>query len=495
MTPVTETITSARLILPIAITFVAPFLIWLNIKNDNRREACSFIASILTFLAVLSMVPAVLDGKILKYTLFTLMPGVTVSFCADGLAMIFGLLSSCLWIFTTAYNIGYMRGLKEHAQTRYYFCFAVAIFGAQGVAFSANIFTMYLFYEIITVFTYILVGHHQDEEGYYGARKYMVYLTGAAKLFLLPAMILTYVLCGTLDFHLGDISKGMFPADANPTLVTITYCLFFVGLGKAAVMPWHNWLPGAMVAPTPVSALLHAVAVVKAGVYCVSRVILSGFGVDTMHNLGLGIPTAYFVAFTILAASIIAITKDDLKAMLAFSTVSQLSYIIIGVAMLTPMAVQGGLVHIAHHGFSKITLFYTAGAIFVATGTRSIRQMRGLGRRMPWTFAAFALASLSMIGLPPVCGFVSKWYLINGAMNIGQWILFSALLLSTALNVGYFVPVIFGAFFRRPVVDVAQYKEASLAMVVPLFATAIISVLLGLYPQVFMNFVNIFGKF
>ncbi len=299
----------------------------------------------------------VLKGNIYTYTLFELLPGIKVSFYADGLSMIFALISSFLWFFATSYNIGYMRSLGEHAQTRYYFCFALAIFGAQGVALSGNVFTLYLFYEIITIFTYPLVAHHQDEEAYSGARKYIVYLMGTSKLFLLPAMILTYVLAGTLDFRLGDIGPGIFPADVDSFWITVTYFLYIFGLAKAAIMPLHNWLPSAMVAPTPVSALLHAVAVVKAGVFSISRIILSVFGLETMQHFNLGIPTAYLAAFTIVVASLIALTKDDLKARLAYSTVSQLSYIVLGVAMLTPMAVTGGIAHIAHHAFSKITLF------------------------------------------------------------------------------------------------------------------------------------------
>ncbi|WP_320008585.1 monovalent cation/H+ antiporter subunit D family protein [Maridesulfovibrio sp.] len=497
MTVSTEFITSARVLIPLGITFVAPFLIWFFRENINRREAVSIWAGILTFLSVASMVPDVLDGKIIEYTLFTLFPGVKVSFAADGLAFVFALIASFLWVFATSYNIGYMRSLNEHAQTRYYFCFAVAIFGAVGVAFSGNIFTLYLFYEIISVFTYPLVAHHQDDEGFSGARKYMVYLMGTSKLFLLPAMVMTYVLCGTLDFHLGDVAQGIFPPDADPTLVTVTYVLYIAGLAKAALMPFHNWLPSAMVAPTPVSALLHAVAVVKAGVFSVSRVILSGFGVDLMDKLGLGLPTAYLAAFTIITASLIALTKDDIKARLAYSTVSQLSYIIIGVAMLTPDAVQGGLMHIAHHAFSKITLFFGAGSIYVATHLKKISLMDGLGRRMPWTFGAFAVASLSMIGVPPVCGFATKWYLVKGAVSIGQWGLLVALLASTLLNAGYFGPIVYRAFFKAPAAgaNIEQYKEAPLCMVIPLCTTAAISVWLGLYPQTFLNFINVFGKF
>jgi multicomponent Na+:H+ antiporter subunit D len=279
--------------------------------------------------------------------------------------------------------------------------------------------------------------------------------------------------------------------------VSITFFLYLAGLAKAAIMPLHNWLPSAMVAPTPVSALLHAVAVVKAGVFSVAVIMLSVFGVNLLSHLGLGVITAYLAAFTIVAASIIALTKDDLKARLAYSTVSQLSYIVIGVAMLTPMSITGGLLHIAHHAFAKITLFFAAGAIYVATHLRRIPQMDGLGRKMPWTFGAFAVASLSMIGMPPVSGFVTKWYLANGALEIHNNILLLALLASTLLNAAYFLPIVYRAFFLPPAlgVDHTHFKEAPLVMVVPLCLTAAISVTLGLFPQLFTSLVNVFGRF
>ncbi len=492
----TSVVESYRLLLPVLITFVAPFAVILARGDQNQREGVSFIAAATTFLAVLTMVPGVLSGTIFQFTLFKLLPGISVTFAADGLSMIFALIATFLWGFATSYNVGYMRSLREHAQTRYYFCFAVAIFGALGVAFAGNVFTLYLFYEVITVFTYPLVAHHQDKEGFLGARKYLVYLMGTSKLFLLPAMVLTYVLCGTLEMNFTDIVAGIFPPDVvaeHPNLVRLTYVLYIAGLAKAALMPFHNWLPSAMVAPTPVSALLHAVAVVKAGVFSVSRIILSVFGTETMDVLYLGIPTAYVAAFTILAASFIALTKDDIKARLAYSTVSQLSYVIIGVALLTPSGVEGGLLHIPNHAFSKITLFFGAGAIYVATHLRKISEMNGLGRRMPWTFGAFALASLSMIGMPPVCGFVSKWYLLNGALQADQVILMAALLLSTLLNAGYFVPIFYRAFFMapKPEANIEQYSEAPKVMVIPLCVTAGISLLLGIFPGIFKSFIQV----
>ena len=412
-------ITTSKLLLAVLIPLIGSILVMLLDKDENIRETISSVSSIALFVVVCSMVPTIFAGKTLYYNLFTLLPGVTISLRADPMSMIFAMVASSLWTIAVFYSMGYMRGLKEHAQTRFNACFAIAIFGAIGVAFSDNLFTMYLFYEIVSVCTYPLVAHHQDQEGYDGGRKYLVYLTATAKAFLLPAMILIYVLTGTLDFAT-DISTGIFPDGVNKGLVVMLYIFCLFGFAKNGVMPFHHWLPGAMVAPTPVSALLHAVAVVKVGVFCTTRVMLYVFGVDLMDAFNLGIPTAYFVGFTIIAASVIALSKDNLKARLAYSTVSQLSYIILGVALLTPAAIEGGLIHIVNHAFAKITLFFCAGAIYVAAHKKEISEMEGLGKVMPFTFGAFAIASLSMIGAPPVAGFVSKWNLLVGSMQAHQ---------------------------------------------------------------------------
>jgi multicomponent Na+:H+ antiporter subunit D len=491
-----ETIISAKPLIAVLIAAAASLLIMLTPKKPNLRETWSVLGAVATFLTVLSMTPAVLAGKAFEYTPFVILPGISLKFRVDALGLLFGTIASFLWILVTFYNIGYMRSLKEHAQTRYYFCFAVAIVGAVGVAFSGNLFSLYLFYEAITIFTYPLVAHHQDDEAYEGARKYMVYLTGTAKSFLLPAVVLTYVLAGTLDFAPSGITKGIFPETADPILVTITYILYIAGFAKAAIMPFHNWLPSAMVAPTPVSALLHAVAVVKAGVFCISRVMLSVFGVSLLDSLNLGIPTAYAASFTIIMASVIALTKDDLKARLAYSTVSQLSYVVLGVALLTPSGVTGGLIHIANHAFSKITLFMCAGAIYVSLRTKKISEMGGIARQMPFTIAAFSIAALSMIGVPLVCGFVSKWYIGIGTLQAHRSVFLIVLLTSTILNTGYFFPVILRAVFFKPKdCDPGAHHgnglhEAPAFMVVPLFLTAVFSILMGIYPDYFMNIVS-----
>ena len=470
---------------------IGAVLVMLTGRRPNVRESCSFVAAAVLFGFVISLVRPVLAGQKLVFHLFTLLPGVSVTLRADCLSMVFAIVASFLWLITVVYSMGYMRSLEEHAQTRFNACFALALFGAIGCAFADNLFTLYLFYEIVSITTYPLVAHHQDPEGYEGGRKYLVYLTTTAKALVLPAMILTYVLCGTLDFA-DNIHAGLFPATASRVLVTLAYACMILGFAKNGVMPFHNWLPGAMVAPTPVSALLHAVAVVKVGVFSTTRVMLYVFGVDKMSAFNLGIPTAYFVSFTILAASLVALSKDNLKARLAYSTVSQLSYIILGVALLTPMGIEGGIVHIVNHAFSKITLFFCAGAIYVATHKKNISEMGGLGRAMPFTFTAFGLAALSMIGVPPVGGFITKWYLLMGAINASQVGIIVVLLISTVLNAAYFAPVVVQAFFGKPPPGEVHegFREAPPAVLIPLLITAVLSVVVGIFPDFFMTIVK-----
>ncbi|MGD9575888.1 monovalent cation/H+ antiporter subunit D family protein [Desulfovibrio sp.] len=493
-----DIVESVRPLAAILTALIGACLIMLTGRRPNVRETVSFVTAVVMFYIIASMIgdvaPAPLGlGHTLHLTLFPILPGLSVSFRADAFSMVFALVGSFLWIITVFYAAGYMRGLNEHAQTRFSACFALTLFGAMGVAFADNLFTLYLFYEVVSVCTYPLVAHHQDAEGYDGARKYIVYLTTTAKGLVLPAMIVIYVLTGNLDFahnsHTGILSAG-----ASDALATVLYVCCILGFAKNGIMPFHHWLPGAMVAPTPVSALLHAVAVVKVGVFCTTRVMLFVFGTDLMKSLNLGVPTAYFVSFTILAASIIALTKDNLKARLAYSTVSQLSYIVLGVALLTVDGIQGGIVHIANHAFAKITLFFCAGAIYVATHKKCISEMSGLGRSMPFTFAAFAVASLSMIGAPPVAGFVTKWKLLVGAMEmpVHSMGILLVLLASTLLNVAYFAPVTYKAFFgKRPEGEETGIREAPLSMVVPILIAAGVSVFIGIYPDAIMSFVKV----
>lgn len=479
-----ETIISIKPLLAVLVSAVGALFIIAAGKKPNLREFWSVAAGVLKLMIVASMVPVILDGKIIEYTLFSLLPGIEIKFKVDSFGILFALGASFLWILTSFYSIGYMRSLNERAQTRYFACFAIALSTTMGVAFSANLFTMFLFYEGLTIITYPLVGHKETPEAKAGSRKYVIYLLGAAKAFLVAAIILTYNYAGTLEFA----KNGIFSAatqSSYPGLLSIIFILFLFGFAKCAVMPFHGWLPAAMVAPTPVSALLHAVAVVKTGVFTVLRVIFFVFGTGLMKDLGMDIFTITFASFTIIMASVIALSRDNLKARLAFSTVSQLSYIVLGAALLTTSGMVGGIIHITNHAFSKITLFFCAGSIYVSAHKTEISQLSGIAKKMPWTMTAFAIATLSMIGIPPASGFITKWYLIVGSLERQSITIVIVLLASSLLNAAYFIPIVYKAFFEKEHTGEGHHEEIREVpfMVIPLVLAAIGSVILGFYPD------------
>ncbi|EMA42630.1 monovalent cation/H+ antiporter subunit D, partial [Halococcus saccharolyticus DSM 5350] len=366
---------------------------------------------------------------------------------ADPLGILFALLASLLWLVTSFYSIGYMRGLSEHHQTRYFAAFAGSVSAAIGVAFAANLLVLFVFYELLTVATYPLVAHDETAEARAAGRKYLAYTFGGGVAVLAGALLVFWA-TGTTAFTPGGIAAL---ASADPVVARAAFGLLAAGFGvKAALMPLHSWLPDAMVAPTPVSGLLHAVAVVKSGVFGIARVILDVYGPDLAASLGVGIALAAVATFTLVVASVIALRQDNLKRRLAFSTVSQLSYIVLGLAVLNPLSLVGGLLHIPAHAFMKLTLFFCAGAIHVETHTDDISNMAGIGRRMPLTMVAFGVASLGMAGIPLVAGFVSKYFLLIGTISAGDIVFTAALLVSGVLNIAYFWPVVYTAFFESP---------------------------------------------
>ena len=453
--------------------------------RPNLRETITFAAAGLKLILVASLLPYLMGGQEVACELVRVLPGAPLAFRVDAFGLLFALVSSSLWIVTSAYSIGYMRGLDEHSQTRYYCFFAVALSATIGVAFSANLFTLYLFYEMLSLATYPLVTHHQDGEARSSGRKYLFYIMGTSIGLALPAMIIAYQQAGTLAFS----ASGFLAGKVSPLMAGVLLFMFVFGFAKAAVMPVHSWLPAAMVAPTPVSALLHAVAVVKVGVFCILRVITGVFGVGLLKSLDLGLAVAWVAAFTIIVASLIALSQDGLKRRLAFSTIGQLSYIVLGLALLSPKGMIGGSLHIAMHAFGKITLFMCAGAIFVATGKKNISQMTGIGKRMPWTMAAFLVGSLSVIGLPPAGGFISKWYLVLGCLQAGSIGLLVVLLVSSLLNAAYFLPIVYRAYFKPPTEEawLQGRDEGPACAWVPPLITAACSLILFFYPQPFLR--------
>ena len=471
-------------VLAILASLLAVIPIILLGRRANLREGASFLAGFIKFGLIASMLPTVMAGSTIEYTLLEIIPNLAIAFRVDALGMIFGLVASSLWILTTLYSIGYMRGLREHAQTRFFSYFSVSLAATIGVAFAANLFTLFLFYEMLSLATYPLVTHHQDREARTGGRTYLTYLLTASIAFVLPSLIYIFIKTGGgLDFVAGGFLEG----HVGGTEALVLLLLLTFGFAKAGIMPLHSWLPAAMVAPTPVSALLHAVAVVKVGVFCILRVYSGVFGIDYLSDLNLGVIVTWIAAFTVVVSSLIALTQDNLKRRLAFSTVGQLSYIVLGMALLTPKGVTGSMMHIAMHAWGKITLFFCAGAIFQATGKKYISEMVGIGKRMPVTMAAFFIGSLSVVGIPLAGGFWSKFYLLWGTVQDGQYVMLVVLLISSLLNAAYFFPIAFRAFFCKPEDSLFQAKveEAHPCAVVALSITAVVTMLLFIYPEPF----------
>jgi multicomponent Na+:H+ antiporter subunit D len=449
----------------------------------NLREAVTLLSAGSLGLIVITLYRRMQDGAALALQLAEPLPGLPLRLEIEPLGMLFALVASVLWLITSIYSIGYMRAHHEKNQTRFYALFAVAIGSTMGVAFAGNLFTLFLWYEVLTVSTYPLVAHAGTPEARRGARTYVTILLGTSIGLQLLALLITYSFTGTLDFREGGILAGK----VDPAWAGLLFALFVFGIGKAAVMPFHLWLPAAMVAPTPVSALLHAVAVVKAGVFTVLKVTVYIFGTDFILQSGASDWLVWFAGATILFASLVAMTKDNLKARLAYSTVSQLSYIVLGALLATQASILGSVLHIAMHAFAKITLFFGAGAILVAAHKTEISDMAGLGRAMPVTFGAFFIASLSMIGLPPFGGMWSKWYLAMGTLEAGQWLLLSVLLASSLLNIAYLLPVPVRAFFGKAVDGTVytQVREAPASCLAAMIVTSLACLVLFFHPEPF----------
>ena len=448
------------------VSFLGMFGIFAAHRRPNVREAVTIVLALAKFGIVAAMVPGVLDGETYVFSAGGFVAGIEFVLRADPLGILFAALASLLWIVTSLYSIGYMRGLDEHSQTRYFASFAASLSATMGIAFAGNLVTIFVFYELLSVATYPLVAHDGTDEARSAGRKYLAYTMFGGGVLVLAGTVLVFVLAGTVTFTPGGIEGLAEVANSNESAVQLAYLLLAVGFGvKAGLMPLHQWLPTAMVAPTPVSGLLHAVAVVKSGAFGVARVTLDVFGPEVAYRIGMGVAISSLAAFTLLAASFIALRKDHLKQRLAYSTVSQLSYIVLGLGIFGPYGLIGALLHIPAHAFMKLTLFFCAGAAHVETHTDHISEMAGIGKRMPVVFGAFALAAAGMAGIPLFAGFVSKYYMLIGAVEMGSfapvgYYLAGALVVSGVLNIAYFWPVVYTAFFEaeadhdaKPLVD------------------------------------------
>ena len=463
---------AVALLIPVALPLLAGGVVLLLRHHPRARESASVLVGVALGAVVLSLWPMV-DEEV-RLDLWTWLPGISLSLALEPLGLLFASVAAVLWPLTTVFSVGYMRSTREENLTRFYFLFALAIAAAMWVALSANLVTLFIGYEVLTFATWPLVSHQGDPAGRRGGRTYLVLLLVTSMGLLLPAIVWTGLLAGTTEFQAG----GLLADRAGPGVLAVLFALYLFGIGKAALMPFHGWLPAAMVAPTPVSALLHAVAVVKAGVFVVLKVSLYVFGLETLAVGDATTVMRWVAAATLLVAGVLALRSDNLKRRLAYSTVSQLAYVVLGATLANDVAFAGGALHMVTHAVGKITLFFCAGAIFVACRKSRVSELDGLGRAMPWTFAAFTVAALSIVGLPPGGGMWSKWLLLLGATEADQAALVAVLLAGSLLSLGYLMPIVARAFFR-PLPAGPVHGEAPLSVVVPPVVTA--AACLGLF--------------
>jgi multicomponent Na+:H+ antiporter subunit D len=464
-----EILVLAAILVPLAGAAVIPFFH----ASPNLRECVTIVTALALFAIVCLLFAPVHGGARPEVNIAAIAPGLSLALKIEPLGMLFALIASSLWIVNSVYSIGYMRGNDEPRQTGFYVCFALALASTIGIAFAKNLFTLFLFYEALTLSTFPLVTHKRDAESVRSGRIYLLLLLGTSLVLFLPAILATWVLAGTLDFTPGGILDGK----ASPSLVAALLALYVFGIGKAALIPVHFWLPAAMVAPTPVSALLHAVAVVKAGVFAVLKVAVYVFGLDTLKQGGANEWLIFVASASLLTASLIALSRDNLKARLAYSTVSQLAYVVLGAALATTTSIVGSGLHIAMHAAGKITLFFCAGAIYTAHHLTEVSQMTGIGRKMPITMLAFFVGALTIVGVPPF-GAWSKWTLALGALDAGYGIVVGVLMLSSLLSAGYLLPIVARGFFLPASQGETNIEEAPTACLIALSCTALLCVAL-----------------
>ncbi len=479
---------TAILLAALLAPFIGAVLIGLSGRSPRQRESVTIITAVTLVGLVAALYPTVEAGGRPGLEVLTVLPGLELAFTVEPLGLLFALIASSLWVVNSVYSIGYVRAHHERHQTRFFVCFALSLGSTMGIAFAGNLFTLFIFYEVLTVVTYPLVTHAGTVEAMRAGRIYFGFLLGTSVVLFLSAMLWTRSLAGTLDFRPGGILAGKI----DPGLVVALLLLFLFGVGKAALMPFHRWLPAAMVAPTPVSALLHAVAVVKAGVFTILKLVLYTFGPELLQSSGAARGLLWLAALTVLTASLIALGTDNLKRRLAYSTVSQLSYIVAGALLANHAGLLGGGMQILMHAFGKITLFFCAGAIIITAHVEKVSEMRGLGRAMPWTMLAFLLGSLSIIGLPPFGGSWSKWLLFQGAIDAEAIGIIAVLAVSSLLSIGYLLPIVVRAYVpgRGLPAYAGEAKEAPLACLIPPLATGTIGLLLFLFPGPFFRLLS-----
>ena len=471
------------LLLPVIFPLIGALLLSvIKFKGDKIRNIFVSTIVITNFLLLLTILNF---GEARELHFFKVNSFIDLYLHIDKMGILFSVLASSLWIFTNFYAIEYM---KHEGKEKRFFTFFILTLGITiGIAFSGNLFTFYFFYELLTLSTFPLVIHNGSKEALESGKRYLIYSFFGATLVLL-GMILLFSIGNDMSFVAGGIFNNILIE--NNSLLLSVYIVLFLGFGvKAALVPFHSWLPGAMVAPTPVSSLLHAVAVVKSGIFAIIRVSYFIFGIDVIKDINGNIYISVLVVTTILLGSLLALHQENLKKRLAYSTVSQLGYILLGIVLLNENALTGGLLHLINHAVIKITLFFVAGAIYYKTGVKNVKDLKGMGKVMPITMGCFAVSSISLIGIPPTNGFVSKWFLALGGLNDNKILFVAILLLSAFLTAAYLLPIVITAFFPGENKKV-ETDEPPLRMLIPIVVLTGVSVILGLFPNPILSFIE-----
>jgi len=476
-------------LLPILIPIFLSILIKITWEVQQLRYPILLSGPILALLSVYKIQQ---NSEFFSFSIniFDIFPNIGISLGLEPISFIFIIMVNSLWLVATLYSYGYMRTNNEKRLGNFFSFFAIAIGCANGAALSSNLLTLFIFYELLTVSTYPLVTHKGDEQSKQSGRKYLLILLGTSLCFFLPAMGYVYFLSGNLDFVSGGLlTTTLSGMEVNNIAISILLVLFIFGISKAAVMPFHSWLPAAMVAPTPVSALLHAVAVVKVGVFSIIKVLVYIFGLDILLGLFTVDLMIYICGFTIITTSVIALKQDNLKKLLAYSTISQLSYVIIAILILTPSAIIAATMHLVAHAVSKITLFFAAGAIYSSTGYTKISEMDGIGKKLKVVSIAFTLGAMSLVGIPLLVGFTSKWYIVQSSVEVGQWFILLIITTSTLLNIGYFTPIIYKFFFKNELKEVS-FKTLPRDISLSIIICCALMVILFLQPNLVMEVIS-----
>ena len=476
-------------LLPVLIPILLSILIKTTWKVQQLRYPILLSGPILALWSVYKIQQ---NSDFLSYSIniFDIFPNIGISLGLEPISFVFIIMVNSLWLVATLYSYGYMLTNNEERLGNFFSFFAIAIGCANGAALSSNLLTLFIFYELLTISTYPLVTHKGDDQSKQSGRKYLLILLGTSLCFFLPAIGYVYFLSGNLDFVSGGLlTTTLSDLEVNNIAISILLVLFIFGISKAAVMPFHAWLPAAMVAPTPVSALLHAVAVVKVGVFSIIKVLVYTFGLDILLDIFTVDLMIYICGFTIITTSIIALKQDNLKKLLAYSTISQLSYVVIAILILTPSAIIAASMHLVAHAVSKITLFFAAGAIYSSTGYTKISEMDGIGKKLKVVSIAFTLGAMSLVGIPLLVGFTSKWYIVQSSVEVGHWFILLIITTSTLLNIGYFTPIIYKFFFKKDLGE-ASFKTLPRDINLSIIICCALMVILFLQPNLVMEVIS-----